>query len=133
MKIVIVDDDPHSLALLRMVLERKGHAVLAYERAEDCPLFQRQHCPCAIAPPCPDALITDFNMPGANGVEFLRSLYSGPCRNVRTALLTGAELEERDMHRLARYGTRFFTKPVEHDELFAWLDRVAHHEPHTLP
>lgn len=125
MKIIIVDDDASILTILQIMLQRRGHDVLAYRNPLECPIYQAKSCPCPVAPPCPDIIISDFNMPKVNGVQFLEAVHQQGCQCTHSAILTGYGVPEQDMLRMARFGTRFFLKPVEFEELRAWLDRVA--------
>lgn len=62
--ILVAEDDETTRQLMCMTLERKGFAVLTAEdgiQAYDLALLQR-----------PDLIITDVDMPGADGAHFVR-------------------------------------------------------------
>ena len=124
MKIIIVDDDPSVLSLLQGLVQRKGHTALTYLNPLECPLFQPKSCPCAASAPCPDIVISDYNMPHVNGMEFLENIHKRGCQCAHSALIPGSGLVEGDLIRLARFGTRHFPKPVDFAEFYDWLDRV---------
>ena len=64
--ILYVDDEPDMLTLLRLFLSRKGFEVTAALNASEAlQLVEQRH---------PDLIITDFAMPGMNGLEFCRTL-----------------------------------------------------------
>lgn len=82
-------------------------------------------CPCALHDTqCPDLIIADLNMPHISGVDLLEFTMKKGCRCRHLALMTGKELMEEHLNRLAKYGTRFFLKPLNLDDFYPWLDRV---------
>ena len=137
MKMVVIDDEPSILALMKRTLERRGHTVLTYTNPLECPLYHAPSCPCAAANPCPDIIITDYDMPNVNGLDFLMDVYTRGCRCRDVAIITGKGVDELDMRRMAKLGTRYFLKPIDFDELYAWMYRVEKRlseiRPPTLP
>ena len=79
-KILIIDDDKLSLKVIKEILERLGYKTLQAENGEvGLSLVRSEH---------PDLVITDFQMPGIDGLEVLteiRKLYIG----IPVILLTG--------------------------------------------
>jgi len=63
-------------------------------------------------------------MPFANGVELLESSIKKGCHCRHLALIAGKGLLEGDLLRVAKYGTRYFLKPIDLDDFYPWLDRV---------
>ena len=124
-KAIIVDDDPTVLSLLPRMMQRRGYKGHTYDDPVKSPLYQCRGCPCSMHKEgCPDLIISDYNMPVVNGVELLESAKENGCLCRHLALITGAGLLETDLIRLAKYGTRHFTKPLDLDEFYGWLDRV---------
>lgn len=64
-RILVVDDDPSILELLRFLLEGEGYRVQAFGSATDA-------LKAAIAHP-PDVAIIDLMMPGMNGLELVQA------------------------------------------------------------
>ena len=62
-RILVVDDDPDILALVRFKLEAEGHEVLTASDGEAGLAAIRQHRP--------DLVLADWTMPRLNGVEML--------------------------------------------------------------
>ncbi len=124
MKVIIVDDDPMICTLLRKLIQRKGHTVLTYASPLDCPIYQDNLCPCEPSTCCADIIISDYNMPAVNGVEFLNKVYNRGCRCRNFALITGKGLDEPDLILTARLGTKYFLKPIDYTQLYDWIDRV---------
>lgn len=124
MKAVVIDDDQSARTFLSTVLARRGYQVTAFERAADSRLIQCMQGSCSNMEHCPDVIICDNHLPTMSGVEFVETLLGNGCSCRHIALVTGRDLDEADMIRVARYGTRFFTKPLELVHLHDWLSRV---------
>lgn len=123
MKVMVVDDEPAILVLMRTKLNRKGHTVLTYENPMECPLYDTTSCP-GPDNTCPDVIITDYDMPIVNGIDFLVNVLQRGCKCNHIAIFTGKGLDEEDVNRMAKYGSRHFLKPLDFDEMFDWIDRV---------
>lgn len=124
---MIFDDDPIVLTLLQKMLQRRGYEVHVYTNPVESPLYKSSGCPCSIPESgCPDVIISDFNMPGMNGVDLLESAMEKGCHCRHLALISAQGLVDADLHRVVKYGTRYFTKPLDLDDFYAWLDRVEH-------
>jgi two-component system, NtrC family, sensor kinase len=66
MKVLIAEDDPISLTVLRKTLERWGHDVFAApDGAETWAAFQHETFP---------VVISDWMMPGLDGLELVRRI-----------------------------------------------------------
>lgn len=64
--ILCVDDDPDTLAILRLFLAASGFAVLCASSAQEALRY--------LVPCLPDLVITDCEMPGMHGLELCRTL-----------------------------------------------------------
>lgn len=109
LRVLIVDDVPIVLTSLRRVLERAGFRV---ESADSGPsalaLLGREEV---------DVVVTDFMMPGMNGIELLRAVAERWPR-VRRAMLTAqADQDLLDDARRAGLLHAAFTKPWNNREL----------------
>ena len=79
-KVLIVDDDPQVAAAMRRLLQRRGFEVLtAISAAHALPLLGSF---------APDVVVSDFKMPGMNGVELLAEVEKQR-PNARRILLSG--------------------------------------------
>jgi DNA-binding response OmpR family regulator len=136
MKIIVIDDDPVILKVVEKLLDRRGHTVLTYASPLDCPLYEGNPCPFNTNESFPDVIITDYDMPRVNGIEFLQTVCKLGCTCANVAIITAKGVNESEMSRIARLGTRFFLKPIDSGELYAWIDRLiptAEPSPCALP
>lgn len=99
----------------------RNYEVLTYDNPLACPIFTEAHGACFPESGCPDIIISDYDMPEVNGVKFVERLFEKGCQCRHIALLSGVLIPDKDMRRLAKYGTRFFTKPLDYAEVEAWL------------
>lgn len=69
----VVDDEPAIRALLCDVLRRRGYEVVSFPSpfARDCSRSGEQSCPQPEDHPCIDVLLTDLEMPGHNGLNYV--------------------------------------------------------------
>ncbi|WP_026552811.1 diguanylate cyclase [Arthrobacter sp. H20] len=69
MKVMVVDDDPGSLMVAKAVVEQAGYECLSATNGDAAwDLFQRHQ---------PQVVVTDWMMPGLNGLELCRAIRSG--------------------------------------------------------
>ena len=66
-KILIIDDDKISLKVIKEILERLGYKTIQAENGEAGLLLVRSEYP--------DLVITDFQMPGLNGLEVMAEIH----------------------------------------------------------
>ena len=67
-KVIVVDDQPAVRLLLRTVIEQRGHEVVEAAAADEA-LSEVRAGP-------PDLILVDLNLPGTDGLEFIRRLRS---------------------------------------------------------
>lgn len=70
MTILVVDDDPDTRTLLRLILETEGYSVVEAGHGEEALGM--------IGPHVPDVVVTDLAMPVLNGVALIERLRSEP-------------------------------------------------------
>lgn len=105
MRILVAEDDPISSRVLVRTLERSGYQV--DDAADGLAAIEK------LKTTAYDALITDWMMPGADGIEVIRwarqNLSHPPAITMVTALTDSAARE----HALASGADAFLTKPVK--------------------
>jgi two-component system chemotaxis response regulator CheY len=117
--VFLVDDSPTMLASMAGVLGQAGIAVEKAANGEEALGRLR-------AGPAPRLLITDYHMPGMNGVELIREVRKlASCRFLPILVLTTeSEQGKRDQARAAG-ATGWLVKPVAPDKLLQVLQQVA--------
>jgi CheY-like chemotaxis protein len=80
-KVLLVDDDPHLLELIKTVLKQKGYDVTVAHSGQDClSLLEMMK---------PDLILLDVMMPGMDGKEVCRRIRANPeTKDLKVAFLT---------------------------------------------
>lgn len=111
-RILVVDDDETSVAILRTFLEEGGFEVEAASDGETA-LASIEADP-------PDLVLLDIVMPGLNGYEVLQNLRGRPeTRLLPVVLLTALDTVEEKVRGLEAGADDYLTKPYRRDELLA--------------
>ena len=116
--ILFVDDEPDILSAMRRMLHayrNEWTLLFAVGALEALELLASQQI---------DAVVTDVNMPGIDGLELLKRVSGGDYGFVPVVVVTGAA--ERDLKRRAlELGAQdLLSKPVNHEDLIARLRSV---------
>jgi diguanylate cyclase (GGDEF)-like protein len=113
-KILVVEDDLFSQAVLRDALEQLGYGVeLAVNGRDALSLCQREHFP---------IIITDWVMPEMDGLEFCRAIRSIPTEHyIFILLLTSLDKKDELVAGLDAGADEYLVKPVDEFELEARL------------
>lgn len=115
--ILIVDDSPTLLMSMGSVLERGGYSVTKASSGEDAIRALRTRSF--------NGVITDYNMPGMNGVEMIRQARGLPGARFTPMLLLTTESEQKKRDEAKEAGaTGWLVKPVAPDKLLAVLKQV---------
>jgi CheY-like chemotaxis protein/phosphoribosyl 1,2-cyclic phosphodiesterase len=123
--VLIVDDDPMMIHLLKTTLQDEGVQVLTASDGESALQLARQRRPALI--------VLDMVLPGMNGLEVCRTLRaeSDPhlC-DLPIVMLTGVKLHERDLVQAFAAGvTDYLVKPIKptliRSRVRAWLLRTS--------
>jgi DNA-binding response OmpR family regulator len=115
-RVLVIDDDPHILEFIRILLEDEGHEAVLLSSGEGAAERARTLQP--------DVILLDIVMRPSHGMEVLNALRDAT-PSVPVVLLSGAVSQVGDMGDIARaLGARdFIEKPFDAQRL---LDVVNH-------
>jgi DNA-binding response OmpR family regulator len=114
--ILVVDDDPVIVALLRVNFEMEGYSVLTANDGE-AGLEQAQSHAHTL-----DLVMLDVMMPGRDGLEVARLLRAGPSTAHLPVMLLSAKAQAADITAGLEVADEYVTKPFDPLEL---LERAA--------
>jgi len=122
-RVLVVDDDPDALAMVRDILEAAGAEVTAAPSATDAlELVGSVH---------PDVLVADLAMPRVDGFELIARVRKAPDEAVRSvpAAAVTAYARSEDRVRALRSGFQMhLAKPIDPAVLTAAVAELAHRE-----
>lgn len=108
--VLIADDDADILLLVRAVLERSGHEVVAASDGAEALASVRARKP--------DLVVLDIAMPEVDGLEVLRRLRADPTTSELPVVLLSARAQEADVERGFAIGaSAYLKKPFSPREL----------------
>ena len=114
-KIVVIEDDPTFLDLLRVHLASAGHEVLT---AEDAALGLR-----AVITEQPELILLDLTVPYLDGFEMIKVLRNDPAtKKIPVVVLTGRRDDETFAEARKLGASQFLTKPVTRDVLIKAIE-----------
>ncbi len=105
MKILIVDDDSTTRKLLGLYLKAKGYEVAFAENGlQGIEKLGMEN---------PNLIISDLNMPYMDGIEFVKSVRSGPVQADIPILMVTTEADPEERERALSVGVNgYLVKPV---------------------
>lgn len=111
-RVLVVDDNPDTMELMRELLASRGYEVVAVPDANQAEAeISRQP---------PDLILSDVVMPGKSGYEFCRGLKENPAtRLIPFVLITGLSDREDKLRGIDAGADDFLNKPIFAEELFA--------------
>lgn len=119
--ILVAEDDAKHADLVRMYLEREGHAVLLVRDGTSALAAARRHAP--------DVVVLDVMLPGLDGLEVSRMLRSES--EVPVLLLTARSTEEDLLQGFEAGADDYLTKPYSPRELMARVRVLLRRAAHT--
>lgn len=119
-RILIVDDSPAMRTFVRRVIELSG-----FELAECFQASNGKEALDLLRSKWVDAILTDVNMPGMDGQEFLRRLSQDVLLRSIPAIVISTDATQHRMQSMASLGARgYVTKPFLPETLRAELERT---------
>ena len=116
-KILVVEDDPDQLELVRFTLEKAGFAIGTAASGPDALVKIR-----SIAP---DLIVLDLMLPGLNGFDICETLRKDPLTaTVPIIMLTGVCSQFGRLAGLESGANEFLTKPFKAEELVSKVDKL---------
>ncbi len=116
--IFLVDDSATVLLSISAMLAKAGYGVEKAASAEDAMKKIQGGLK-------PDLLITDLNMPGMNGIEFIKEVRKNPVLKFMPILfLTTESQQSKRMDAKAAGASGWIVKPAKADELLAAIKMV---------
>lgn len=120
-KAIVIDDESSICELLKMVLDEKGYAAEIYPNPLACPLYRESSEACHADYSGYDILITDYNMPGMNGIDFVSWLLQNNWLIPKIAIISGTwDIEAKT--RASGLNCQLFDKPFSINEVQNWID-----------
>jgi putative two-component system response regulator len=114
-RIMVVDDRPSNLTLLRDILNERGYHVATFPRARLALEAARRNPP--------DLIVLDVNMPDMNGFEACKYIKSdGSLREIPVVFISALSSAEDKVNAFALGGIDYITKPFLSEEVFARLE-----------
>lgn len=111
LRAVLIDDQEIVVNVLKDYLSTRNYEVLSYTKPAVCPIHDVKVNYCCMDFPCADVIITDFKMPGRNGLELLREQSALGCRLLREnkAVMSGY-IDDESHKQIQQLGHAFFKK-----------------------
>jgi len=110
--ILIVEDNPQSLKLVRDILKVKGYQTLEAETGEEGLRLARERHPALI--------LMDIQLPGISGIEALQQLRADPLTSPTPVIAVTASVMTHDRARIMAAGFNGFqSKPISVSQLLA--------------
>lgn len=114
LRILLVDDDRAVLVMLQTLLTRAGHTVTTARSGEEALARIKESMP--------QLIITDWIMPGMDGIAFCKALRQNPAwRNIYVVIVTAQESTDRLVEAFDAGVNDYLTKPINFKVLGARL------------
>ena len=120
--VLVVDDSPESIELIKRNLQSKGYQIYAANNVQSA--IQ------VLASVNIDLLITDLKMPGENGIELIRHA-SENYKGIGILVVTGFPSIQGAIESIKIGAEEYLVKSFTDDELFASVERVLNKTKRT--
>lgn len=116
-KVLIVDDNPDSIAIMRSILESRGYDVAAAQSgAEALDFLQRETV---------NLVLLDIMMPEMSGIEVLQRIKDNAATGRLPVILVTAKTQDEDVLSGYQYGADYYiTKPFTAKQLLYGIELI---------
>lgn len=115
--ILIVDDSPTEIHVLKTMLEKNGFSVTSAGSGEEGIEMSKTEKP--------DLILMDVVMPGMNGFQAARSISTNPETNEIPIIIVSTKDQETDRMWGLRQGAKdYVTKPAQESELMGKINTL---------
>jgi len=120
---VVLDDNKFILSLLTEFLINRDYEIFTFPTPKVCPLQLMPECRCKKNEACVDIIVSDVDMPGITGLDFIENHQKKGCKCQNVALMSGG-WTEGGLAQAKELGCKIFFKPFSLAEFEGWLDEV---------
>ncbi len=119
-KILVVDDQPINVKLLKRKLERQQMTVVS--------AYSGQECLDMVKKDPPDLILLDVMMPGVDGIQVCQEIKNNPgIQGIPVLFISAKSTKEGKIEGLESGAVDYITKPIDTDEVVA---RIRAHLRH---
>ena len=117
LRLIIVDDEPINVMLLEEIALEMGHEVVSFHNPNEALLWIKENHV--------DVIITDFNMPGMNGLDLLSATREVQ-PDIMSIMITASGDNDLKLQALGMGINDFLTKPISIAEFRLRLQNIIH-------
>jgi CheY-like chemotaxis protein len=115
--VLLVDDDPIVLAIMRKVLENAGYRVCAAaDGNKGLALAERE---------APDLIVVDLMMAPTSGFQLIEKLRAWPHAPARVIMVTASDADRLQTHALKLGVAEYLRKPIVPDQFLETVRRLC--------
>ncbi len=115
-RILVVEDSPSELKLLKSTLEKQGYEIVTADDGEQAIEAAEAYLPALV--------ILDIVLPKKNGFQVLRHLKTAPATSKMKVILLSSKTQESDRFWGMKQGAdEYLTKPVDDEQLLSSVER----------
>jgi DNA-binding NtrC family response regulator len=122
MRIMIFDDEEAILSLFKDIFPPTDYEVLTFHEPVVCPNYDHCSDSCPALSPCADVVMTDYRMPGMNGLQLLEKQVSMGCAlPIQNKAMISGYCDDMLQSEIEGMGYVFFQKPLRLSKIKQWL------------
>ena len=124
LRIIVLDMDEIIRDLVTMIVQNKGHEVIALPEPIVCPLYSYLDCCCSQDLACSDIMIISNRMAKMSGLKLIKKQLEGGCKGAtqNKLVLSTSIRESREFSYAKELGCKVLMKPFKISEISAWID-----------